>query len=303
MSSAGSGSVSNTPEDRREPNGSETSELAAVEDGVLVHELARRLEGADAKFAGRVVEELTSEHELDYSGDTITLVVSSVAVARRLTSAEKEPFTVAYIEEYLKPGEVFYDIGANVGPYALIASKATEGQARVYAFEPSPASFRDLAHNVEANGCTDSVTPIPVALWSETRMLPVSWKSPRAGAAQHHLGEWSEQDGAHQLTLAMSLDDAVESLGIPVPNHAKIDVDGGELHLLRGALRTLANPAWRSVLIELDRGETDHNREVADLLRSVGFGPGVRQQRPSRRPDRPVRRSRYWIFTRFAEAA
>ena len=72
--------MSNTPEDSREPNGSKTPELAAVEDGVLVDELARRLEGADAKFAGRVVEELTPEHGLDYSGDTISLVVSSVAV-------------------------------------------------------------------------------------------------------------------------------------------------------------------------------------------------------------------------------
>ena len=134
-------------------------------------------------------------------------------------------------------------------------------------------------------------------------MLPVTWKSSRSGAAQHHLGEWNEEDEAHQLTLAMSLDDAVESLGIPVPNHAKIDVDGGELPLLHGALRTLANPVWRSVLIELDRRDTDHNHEVEDLLRSVGFGPGVRQQRPSRRPGRATRGSRYWLFTRFAEAA
>jgi len=280
-----------------------SGELAAVGDGVLVDELARRLNRADAKLVGRVIEDLTPERELDYAGHKISLVVSSVAIARRLSSAEKEPFTVAYIEQYLKPGEVFYDIGANVGPYALIASKATEGQAQVYAFEPSPASFRDLAHNVELNGCTESVTPIPIALWSETRMLPVTWKSSRAGAAEHQLGEWREEDEAHQTTLAMSLDDAVESLEIPIPNHAKIDVDGGELHLLHGALRTLADPVWRSVLIELDRGDTDHNHEVEDLLRSVGFRPGIRQQRPSRRPGRATRASRYWLYTRFAEAA
>jgi FkbM family methyltransferase len=278
-------------------------ELAAVEDGVLVDELARRLDGADAKRAGRLAEILTAERELDYAGHPISLVVSSVAIARRLGSVAKEPFTVAYIEDHLKPGEVFYDIGANVGPYALIASKATDGRAQIYAFEPSPASFRDLVQNVELNGCTESVTPLPVALWSETRMLPVTWKSPRAGAAQHRLGEWDEEDEGRPTTLAMTLDDAVESLGIPPPNHAKIDVDGGELDLLRGARRTLARPEWRSVLIELDRRDSARNREVVELLRSAGFGPGIRQERPSRRADRLTRGSRYWLFTRLAKAA
>jgi FkbM family methyltransferase len=278
-------------------------ELAGVDDGTLVDELSRRLDGADPKAAGRLVETLTAQRELDYAGHSISLVVSSVAIARRLGSAGKEPFTVAYIEDHLKPGEVFYDIGANVGPYALIAAKATEGHAQVFAFEPSPASFSDLVQNVELNGCTESVTPLPIALWSETKMLPVTWKSARAGAARHRLGEWSEEDSARPTTLAMTLDDAIESLGIPLPNHAKIDVDGGELHLLQGARRALADPAWRSVLIELDRRDTDHNHEVVELLRSAGFGPGTCQLRPSRQPDRLARRSRYWLFTRLAQAA
>ena len=42
--------------------------------------------------------------------------MSSSAILKRLGSVAKEPFTVAYIEEHVKPGEVFYDIGANVGP-------------------------------------------------------------------------------------------------------------------------------------------------------------------------------------------
>ena len=75
------------------------------------------------------------------------------------------------------------------------------------------------------------------------------------------------------------------------------------MHLLRGARRTLADPAWRSLLIELDRRDTDHNHEVVELLRSAGFGPGIRQQRRSRRADRLTRGSRYWLFTRLAEAA
>ena len=67
--------------------------------------------------------------------------------------------------------------GRTSGRTALIAAKATGGRARVFAFEPSPSSFRDLARNVEVNECGESVTPLPLALWSETGLLPVAWRS------------------------------------------------------------------------------------------------------------------------------
>ena len=106
------------------------------------------------------------------------------------------------------------------------------------------------------------------------------------------------------MTLAMTLDDAVESLGLPLPNHAKIDVDGGELDLLLGAQQTLASPGWRSLLIELDRTETERKRQVLELLRAAGFRAPIPQRRTGPRAHRkPGRRPRYWLFSRLAEAA
>jgi FkbM family methyltransferase len=290
-------------------------ELGAVDDGALMDEVARRLDnedsnsteligrlvdGVDAKVAGHLFEDLAPQRELDYSGESISLVVRSPAVARRLRSVEKEPFTVAYIEDNLKPGDVFYDIGANVGPYALIASKATSGRAQVVAFEPSPASFADLARNIELNGCSESVTPLPLTLWSETGLVPVTWRSQRSGVARHRIGEWSEDATSGPVTMGMTLDDAVESLGIPSPTHAKIDVDGYEVELLRGAHKTLADPGWRSIIIELDRKETERNREIQALVAAGGFDQGLLQERTSskRYPDPARRPDVYWVFTR-----
>ena len=167
--------------------------------------------------------------------------MSSSAILKRLGSVAKEPFTVAYIEEHVKPGEIFYDIGANVGPYSLIAAKATGGQAHVFAFEPSPSSFRDLARNVEVNECRESVTPLPLALWSETGLLPVAWSSDIPGAARHRIGRRREGKAGSQ-TIGIRLDDAIVQLGVPGPTHAKIDTDGHEVEVLRGAGKALADP-------------------------------------------------------------
>jgi len=291
-----------------------SSQIEALDGEALVDELARRLDDFDnqgsalvqrladklhAKVAVKLVDGLKPVRRLDYEGDEIWLVMSSSAILRRLGSVAKEPFTVAYIEQHVQPGDVFYDIGANVGPYSLIAAKATQGQARVFAFEPSPASFRDLARNVDVNGCGESVTPLPLALWSETGLLPVAWRSDIAGAARHRMGS---RPKAKSLTIGIRLDDAIEQLGVPAPTHAKIDTDGHEVEVLRGAAKALADPGWRSVIIELDRKETDRNREIRALLAAGGFDEGVLQERTSseRYPDPGKRPDVYWVFTRGA---
>jgi FkbM family methyltransferase len=279
----------------------------------LVDELARRIDGpaddgaeligqlADrlhVKSTAQLAESLTPTRELDYSAHPIRLEISSPAIGRRLDSVAKEPFTVDWLET-IEPGDVFYDIGANVGPYSLIAAKATGGRAGVFAFEPSPASFAALARNVEINECSDCVTPLPLALWSKTGLVPVSWRSGNAGRARHRLDTETESAA---MVVGIRLDDFVEKLGGPVPTHAKVDVDGYEADVLLGAARTLARPEWRSIMVELDPKESPRNQEIRNLLAETGFGPGTRIERaPTRRYPHPERRPDvYWNFTRQA---
>jgi FkbM family methyltransferase len=263
--------------------------------------LARLVEQLRVEAVGMLMEKLPPVWELDYASHPIKLLVSSSEIGLRLISVEKEPFTVEWIERSIKPGDVFYDIGANVGAYSLIAAKATRNAARVFAFEPAASSFHDLTRNVLLNDCAESVVPLPFALWSDTGPLSFASTPPVAGAAQHHISRHVDSNDEHAVTiLGIRLDDLVERIGLPVPTHAKIDTDGYELDVLQGAERTLARPEWRSIIVELDRGETNRNREIKKLLANVGFDTGRRHERlptpnfpqPEGRPDI------YWTFTR-----
>ena len=285
--------------------------LRAFSDDSVVRDFAERIRAGDRRgaalleqLAGEVgphkaselVDRVTPTGELDYAPHRIELVLGSQRVFGRLSSVEKEPFTVEWLET-IEPGDVLYDIGANVGPYSLIAAKATGNQARVFAFEPSPATFRDLFRNVILNDCTESITALPFALWSENQVLPFKFHLFRSGAAKHRVATDTDSGQPRVAgVVGVRLDDLVERFGLPVPTHAKIDVDGGELEVLRGAQRTLRRPEWRSILIELELGgETEQNRAAKALLAQAGFHP---ERRHSRFPVPNDRKDRYWTFIR-----
>ena len=289
--------------------------LGAFDDDAVLRDFAKRLNRRDErgaelvaklveqmqlKAAGLFVDQLTPVRELDYARHRIELLVSSPAIGRRLGSVQKEPFTVDWIERSIQPGDVLYDVGANVGPYSLIAAKATSNGARIFAFEPSAPSFHDLARNILINDCAESIVPLPLALWSESRLLSFTYHSLVPGASTHRVS--SDVQLHKPLTetiIGVRLDDLVERFGLPVPTHAKIDVDGYEFEVLRGAARTLARTEWRSIIVELDREDTDRNGSIKALLADAGFDSGGRQERtPTRRYPHPDERDVYWIFRR-----
>lgn len=196
----------------------------------------------------------TPPRKLDYDGAEIYLRVATKNETFRLRACAKEPFTVQWIHDCIGADEVFYDIGANIGVYSLVAAKKPNGGARVFSFEPSYASVASLCANIVLNDAAASITPMPVALSDRTGMNVFSLRDLEPGAARHALGPDPPQDGPtvyQQPVMTFRLDDLIDVFQLPSPNHIKMDVDGGELAVLDGASRTLDSPALRSVLIEV----------------------------------------------------
>ena len=133
--------------------------------------------------------------------------------------------------ELLQPGQVFFDIGANAGIYTLLFSKAAGRHGQVHAFEPLPENLVFLERHVAMNRA-DNVRVHPLAL-ATSRGKARFARSPSRFTA--HLAS----DGELEVD-AIPLDDFVFADKYPLPNLIKIDVEGGELAVLKGARRLLA---------------------------------------------------------------
>jgi FkbM family methyltransferase len=214
--------------------------------------------------------------KMDYERADIFLHVDSlIEHEARLHSCAKEPDTVEWIETTMRPGDVFYDVGANVGAYSLVAAKRFAGKVKVYAFEPAFLNFSQLCRNLALNNCQDAVFPLSVALSGRTTIGQFNYHDLVPGSALHTFGEAVDYTGQtftpvfEQTMLSYRLDDLIDQFKIPKPTHIKIDVDGIEKAVLEGAQKTLLNPSLRTVIVELEAGQGE--REITELLVNSGF--------------------------------
>jgi FkbM family methyltransferase len=142
--------------------------------------------------------------------------------------AEYEAFRAAS-----EPGGIALDVGANVGAYALLFGRWMGPGGRVYAFEPAPDAFDGLSRHVALNGLGGVVTPVRAAAAgaSGTATLRVDGIS---GA-----NRLSDGGGGGSIDVeAVTIDDFCAREGIR-PSVIKIDVEGAELEVLRGARETI----------------------------------------------------------------
>lgn len=210
--------------------------------------------------------------KMDYERAEIFLQIESdVEYTTRLHSCAKEPETIEWIHGFFKDGDVYYDIGANVGAYALVAAKGFKGKVRVYAFEPGFPTFKQLCTNIVLNDCQECIVPLQVALSDRTALQVLNYSSLLPGSALHALGAAVDYKGdrfqpmVRQPVLAFSLDDLIKYFDLPLPAHLKLDVDGTELSILKGAGNTLGHDALKSVLVEVLEDDLQSKQVIATL--------------------------------------
>lgn len=220
----------------------------------------------------RVVDDLRHNRRLiDFAPTQLYLDVTSSGELTRLQPCAKEPETVEWLLSYSGSGPVLYDIGANVGTYSLIAA-AADPAARVVALEPGYATFPRLVDNVRANSFGDRVAALPIALGDRTELVTFAYATVEPGAADHPgiLGGTAGRPVASHPVLCYRLDDLIERFGLPEPTLLKLDVDGAETGVLRGATATLRSKGLASVLVEVREGSTEA-AAVAKILSEAGF--------------------------------
>lgn len=178
---------------------------------------------------------------------------------------------MAFVLHMLRAGDLFVDIGANVGSYTVLAGGAAGAQ--VVTVEPIPATFARMRRNVRINGLEDRVSCHNIG----------------AGSAEGTLHFTADRDTTNHVVSAEEAS-RIPTLAVPVrriddvlagacPVLMKIDVEGWEAEVLRGMPDTLACPTLVAVVMETNAAATRYHGaggaaeedEVTQIMQAAGF--------------------------------
>lgn len=227
------------------------------------------------KIRAYAAERLVPVAVIDTGAGPLRFACPTRAAARMpLSFFHLEPETRRWLDALLQPGQSFWDVGANIGTFALYAARARG--AAVTAFEPSAQSFGVLARNIALNGLGEQVAAFAIALDRETKLGRFYLHGIEAGEALNTYGSPVNLRGTFtpafaQATIGYRMDDFIAQFGVAPPDHLKIDVDGNELEVLAGGPQALGRVS--SALVELDAAFGDKAKEEAaiGLLQDAGL--------------------------------
>jgi FkbM family methyltransferase len=180
-----------------------------------------------------------------------------------------EPDMVKLFRAVTSSSDVILDIGANIGCTALLFGELSK---KVYAFEPSPTTFAFLEKNISRSGLKN-VSPQNMGLGAESGEYTLTFApSNRSGG---FVSNQTQASAGHtvETIVIRQMDEVLQSLNISRVDFIKIDVEGFEGHVLRGATQTLAT--YRPVVVlELNHWCLNAFQRISipdffDLLRSI----------------------------------
>jgi len=180
-----------------------------------------------------------------------------------------EPNTHQAIETFLSKGSTFIDIGVNKGDYALLSARIVGQHGKVFAFEPAPMNCSWIKKSIKLNGYTN-IELHEIAL------------SDANGSAELRLADRScehtllpiQRGRVHQAIAVkiQTLDDFLETVGWTKPiAMIKIDVEGAELNVLKGATKTLSANKDIIVLMDIHPSLGVNPKDICTYLEDKGF--------------------------------
>ena len=175
-----------------------------------------------------------------------------------------------------KEGDIVVDIGAHMGRYTIPSAKSVGVSGKVIAVEAHPYNFGILQHNLKLNKLTN-VRSLNSAVYSKKANLKLYLPDEDLGYTMHHSVMTNylstkynnEIERKYVEVEADTLDNLLKSSGITTVNWIKIDVEGAEYEVLKGAREILSTNKPISILVEV-HGKDTYGPTI-ELLRSNNF--------------------------------
>ena len=164
---------------------------------------------------------------------------------------------MGFLLHVLQPGDLFVDVGANIGSYSILAGSC-EG-VNVLAFEPVPSTFSWLEKNISINALGDKVKAMNYGLAEKNGTANFS---SNLDVRNHVLLENKENLPSIEINVS-TLDNVLEGKN---PTIIKIDVEGFETHVLVGARDLINNPSLIAVIIETNGGGERYGKKTMKFI-------------------------------------
>ena len=208
----------------------------------------------------------------DLNGVSIVqLVDSERSLFRAKNELTLEPELIDLID-YLKPGEVFFDVGANVGTYSIYAAKKG---IQVVAFEPSFPNSYAFSRNIELNVVSHKIQNLKVGLSDYIGIADLLHHKPtESGNSTASIlcdlfkAEDTRRIFYRESCVVTTLDQVAQVMGIQ-PTLIKVDIDANEVNVIKGSVKTLSSPTTKYLQVEIS--DEIAQVEIQDLVTPYGF--------------------------------
>ena len=180
-----------------------------------------------------------------------------------------ERYIVTKLLKIIKPGDICWDVGANIGFYTCLLASLVEDSGAIVAFEPAARTYGYLNENVSLNQFTN-VTVVNKGLGDKQEQRPLYYSEAGLAEGTASLKYADGRAASERVTL-----DTIDSLipELPIPDFIKIDVEGYQLEVLRGAESCLKTHAPLLIAELRDVGETNRDifGEIEDYVANLGY--------------------------------
>jgi FkbM family methyltransferase len=176
---------------------------------------------------------------------------------------------MAFVLHALRPGDLFVDVGANVGSYTILAAGVSG--ANCLALEPLPTTFSRLVDNIRLNNLESLVDSMNIGVGAAAGNLQFTTS---LDTVNHVVA--SSEVTTHFITVPVEPLDYI--LRDRTPTFVKIDVEGFETEVVRGAIHVMQSSSLLAVIMELNgcgaRYGFDESR-IRNQMRDWGFIPAT----------------------------
>ena len=206
--------------------------------------LRRKVEETDYWF--RSLSDQRSIERISVGGHTFRFKCVTRKERARVRGLGDEPTVLQFLLDRVRDGDIFLDVGANIGFYAVVLSALTGGRGLAVALEPDGENYARLRLNSSLN--PGRVLSLPIALSDRDGIGHLKLHSSDAGEGAHAIVA-SAADGVP--VPMMTFDAMLSAYELPPPTHLKIDVEGYEESVLRGMTSFLGRGSLKSAVIEI----------------------------------------------------